>query len=190
MENNAWLSSCGRSGPVARLPNLIDKGQRSLIKYISMKSDQMSSTVRERIVVRNCRWIEIPKISDARDGVISVAEGGKDIPFAIRRVYYIYGLNYQHSHRGEHSHKKLKQVMFCINGKVTLNLDDGFRQQEVTLDEPHAGLYLGPDLWVVMKGFIHQCILLVFASDTYRESDYVRDHLEFVARARRKNGPL
>jgi hypothetical protein len=156
-----------------------------------MKSDQTSSTdTRERIVVRNCRWIEIPKISDARDGIISVAEGGKEIPFAIRRIYFIYGLNYQHSHRGEHAHKKLKQVMFCINGKVTLNLDDGFHQQEITLDKPHAGLYLGPDLWVVMKGFMHQCILLVLASDAYRESDYIRDHRLFAARVRRKNGPF
>jgi len=136
-----------------------------------------------KIPVRRCRWIQIPRIIDAKDGVVSVAEG-KNVPFAIRRVYYIYELKYDRSHRGEHAHKKLEQVLFCIHGQVTLSLDDGLQRHEITLDQPHIGVYLGPDVWIVMKKFRRDCVLLVLASDKFRESDYIRDYRRFIARVR------
>jgi hypothetical protein len=147
-------------------------------------------SLRTRIPIRNCWWIQIPRIIDARDGIISVAEGLRNVPFAIRRVYYIYELNYLHSHRGEHAHKKLEQVLFCVHGQVTLTLDDGFHRHEITLDKPHLGVYLGPDVWVVMKKFRRDCILLVLASHRFRESDYIRDYQQFIARVRRKHDSL
>jgi dTDP-4-dehydrorhamnose 3,5-epimerase-like enzyme len=130
--------------------------------------------------IRNCRIIELPRIVDSRDGIISVAEAGRHVPFDIRRVYYIYGLNYFESIRGLHARKKLEQALFCINGSVRIDLDDGWRQASIKLDRPNVGLYLGVELWHKMGSFAHNCVLLVMASDHYDESDYIRSYEEFL----------
>jgi len=130
--------------------------------------------------IRNCRIIELPRIVDSRDGIISVAEARRHVPFDIRRVYYIYGLDYFHSIRGLHAHRRLEQALFCINGSVRIDLDDGWRQASIKLDRPNMGLYLGAELWHKMGGFAHNCILLVLASDYFDESDYIRSYEEFL----------
>ena len=130
--------------------------------------------------IRNCRIIELPRIVDSKDGILSVAEARRHIPFDIRRVFYIYGLNYFHSIRGLHAHKKLEQALFCINGSVRIELNDGWRQASIKLDQPNMGLYLGVELWHKMGEFAHNCILLVFASDYFDEADYIRSYEEFL----------
>jgi dTDP-4-dehydrorhamnose 3,5-epimerase-like enzyme len=130
--------------------------------------------------IRNCRIIELPRIVDSKDGIISVAEARRHIPFDIRRVYYIYGLNYFHSIRGLHAHRKLEQALFCINGSVRIDLDDGWQQTSMKLDRPNMGLYLGVELWHKMGDFAQNCILLVLASDYFDESDYIRSYEEFL----------
>lgn len=132
-----------------------------------------------QIIVKNSRFIELPKIVDGIDGTISVAENFNHVPFAIKRVYYIYNLHKPNAVRGKHAHKKLEQVLFCINGSCEIGLDDGTNNQTIVLDQPHIGLYLGVELWHTMNHFSNQCILLVMASDVYKESDYIRDYQEF-----------
>jgi len=135
----------------------------------------------EKITVRNAKWIRIPEIKDGFDGSISVAEEAKNIPFKIKRVYYIYNLmNHSKVLRGKHAHKKLEQVLFCINGSCTFILNDGKKVQKVVLNEPSTGLYLGPRLWHVMCNFRNNCILLAFASEFFKESDYIRDFDKFL----------
>ncbi len=133
----------------------------------------------EEINVKNAKWIELCRIPDGIDGTLSVAESVKDIPFEIKRVYYIYGLNNPHAVRGKHAHRKLEQVLFCINGSCKVGLDDGENRQTVLLDQPNKGVYLGIELWHTMHEFSENCILLVLASDLYKESDYIRDYDEF-----------
>ncbi|MBN2037182.1 MAG: FdtA/QdtA family cupin domain-containing protein [Chitinispirillaceae bacterium] len=146
----------------------------------------------EEIIVRNCAWITIPRIKDGFDGVISVVEEARAIPFSIRRVYYIYNLmNHDRVLRGKHAHKKLRQVLFCINGSCDIILNDGKNVQVVELCEPHIGLYVGNRLWHVMHNFRNNCILLVFASEYFKESDYIRDFdafLKYVSSPRRTAG--
>ena len=143
-------------------------------------------SLRPHLRVQHTRWIEIPRIIDGEDGILSVAEGQKNIPFNIKRVYYIYSLQYfQHVQRGKHAHKTLEQVLFCINGRCKVILNDGSETQEVILSRPHSGIYLGPRLWHVMHSFEDNCILLVFASDFFNEEDYIRnfdDYLEYLRR--------
>jgi WxcM-like, C-terminal len=155
-----------------------------------MKRDGTEARSPLKPLVRNCGWIRIQRIVDAKDGVLSVAEGMKNIPFEIKRVYYVYDLKYRDSHRGEHAHKKTEQVLFCLHGQVTLKLDDGFKRRKVVLDTPHLGVYMGPLVWVSMDRFIGDCILLVLASEEFRESDYIREYREFIDRVRRQHGPL
>lgn len=129
--------------------------------------------------VNNCAMVELGALKDGRDGMLSVAECGKQIPFDIKRVYYIYDLNDKEALRGMHAHKHNQQVIFCINGAFTLTLDDGSRQQEIRLDCPHEGVYMDTGVWHAMKDFSENCILLVLASDLYDASDYIRDYEEF-----------
>lgn len=133
------------------------------------------------IYVKNARWISTQKIIDGHDGILSVANEMDNIPFDIKRVYYIYNLiNHRNVMRGMHAHKTLEQVMFCLNGQCTVTLDDGNRRQNVVLDEPNKGIFLGTNLWHTMQEFNSNCILLVFASQLYNENDYIRDYDEFL----------
>lgn len=131
------------------------------------------------ITVTHAGLIELPCIPDGIDGIIAVAENQKHIPFDIKRVYYIYGLNNPDAVRGKHAHKELEQVLFCISGSCTIGLDDGTHQQKVHLDKPHIGVYLGHLLWHTMQDFSRDCIMLVLASDVYKEADYIRDYQTF-----------
>lgn len=133
------------------------------------------------ITVRNSGWIKISTIKDGFDGTISVAEEFRDIPFKMKRAYYIYNLmNHEHVIRGKHAHKTLHQVLFCINGSCSVILDDGTNRQEVELNDPNVGVHIGPRLWHIMHSFRNNCILLVIASDIFREEDYIRDYDDFL----------
>jgi len=132
------------------------------------------------IKIKNCKFIELPKIKDGRDGILCVVEHLKQIPFEIKRVFYIYDLHDNKAVRGKHAHKKVEQAIFCIRGSFDIELDDGVNKQVISLKKPNEGLYLGTFLWNVMFNFSEDCMLLVFASDLYDESEYIRDYQEFL----------
>jgi dTDP-4-dehydrorhamnose 3,5-epimerase-like enzyme len=108
------------------------------------------------------------------------------VPFEIKRIYYIYDLANENAIRGKHAHKTLEQVIFCINGSFLLALDDGINKQEVVLDQPNCGVYLGTYLWHTMTRFSKECVLLVLASDFFSEADYIRDYEKFLKMVRKK----
>lgn len=134
----------------------------------------------DAIHVKNSKLIVLPQIVDGVDGTISVAEYANPIPFIVKRVYYIYNLENQNAIRGKHAHKNLEQVLFCINGTCEITLDDGTDSQTLVLNRPNIGIYLGIELWITINKFSGNCILLVLASDVYKESDYIRDYEEFI----------
>ena len=116
---------------------------------------------------------------DSRGSLIAL-EANKDIPFEIKRVYYIFDTK-EAVVRGHHAHKTLQQVLICVSGSCTIVLDDGKERTEVLLDKPNIGLYIGPNMWHEMKDFTPGAVLLVLASDWYSEADYIRDYSEFLA---------
>ncbi|MFC1851343.1 FdtA/QdtA family cupin domain-containing protein [candidate division CSSED10-310 bacterium] len=134
----------------------------------------------DAIKVKNSGFIHLPQVFDGIDGTLTVAEHRNHIPFPIKRVYYIYGLENPNAVRGKHAHKKLEQVLFCIHGSCEIGLDDGTTRQRIILDKPNTGIYLGVRLWHTMENFSSDCILLVLASEIYRENDYIRDYDEFL----------
>jgi dTDP-4-dehydrorhamnose 3,5-epimerase-like enzyme len=135
----------------------------------------------KEIFVKNARQISLSQITDGFDGKLSIAEEQNHIPFNIKRVYYIYNLiNHEEIIRGKHAHKSTEQVLFCLNGSCNMLLDDGNTKQEICVDNPNIGIYLGVNLWHTMYNFKNNCILLVFASDLYNESDYIRDYNDFL----------
>lgn len=129
--------------------------------------------------VRNCRPINLKFINDGVDGNLVVAEGSRNIPFDIKRVYFINNLSNKEAIRGKHAHKKLKQVLFCINGSFVLTLEDSENKEEVLMSKSHTGVYMGPGVWHTMSAFSPNCVILVFASDHYGKSDYIRDYPKF-----------
>ena len=126
--------------------------------------------------------VPIPQHSDARGG-LSVAELGGALPFVVRRVYWIHGTQPGVS-RGFHAHKKLHQLCVCVAGSVRMSLFDGRREESVVLDSNAKGLLVGPGLWHEMHDFSPDCVLMVFASAEYDETDYIRDRVEFIRHAR------
>jgi UDP-2-acetamido-3-amino-2,3-dideoxy-glucuronate N-acetyltransferase len=115
---------------------------------------------------------------DSRGSLIAI-ESNRDIPFEIRRVYYIFGTKSGVT-RGLHAHKTLRQVLICVSGSCTIVLDNGKAQSEVFLSNPSEGLYVGPGIWREMKDFSEDAVLLVLASDYYDEQDYIRNYEDFL----------
>lgn len=115
---------------------------------------------------------------DERGSLIAI-EGGYDIPFDIKRVYYIFDTK-KGVERGFHAHLNLKQVCIAVKGSCTFVLDDGKRREEIRLDRPNKGLFIEGLIWHEMKDFSPDCVLLVIASEHYDESDYIRDYDKFL----------
>ncbi len=135
--------------------------------------------------IKNASVIELPTIKDGRDGILCIAEEQNKIPFEIKRVFYIYDLHDNYAVRGKHAHRTTEQAIFCIKGSFEILLDDGVNKQTVKLEKPNEGLYLGTYLWNVMSNFSDDCILLVFASELYNESEYIRDYNTFLQESKR-----
>lgn len=119
------------------------------------------------VITKNCSQINLQQINDEKDGVLSIAEQEKEIPFRIKRVYYIHSFKDKNAIRGYHAHKELEQAIFCINGSFKLNTNDGNNEQSFLLNNPNQGIYIGKELWHTMDQFSRGCIILVFASDFF-----------------------
>ena len=128
--------------------------------------------------VRDCRVIDLPKVSDAR-GNLTFIEGEQHIPFDIRRVYYLYDVP-QGAERGAHAHKALHQLIIAISGSFDVILDDGEEKRRIHLSEPYAGLYVSPMIWRDLENFSPGAVCMVLASSRYDEADYFRDYQEFL----------
>lgn len=118
-------------------------------------------------------------------GMLVALEELRDIPFAIRRVYFMYGTRAGFV-RGKHAHKSLRQILVCIHGSCKVRLDNGAEQKEVNLERPYEGLYVPPGMWREMYDFSPDAVLLVLASEPYDAGDYIRDYDEFLAFARQR----
>ncbi|MBO4400889.1 MAG: WxcM-like domain-containing protein [Selenomonadaceae bacterium] len=115
---------------------------------------------------------------DSRGQLVALEEL-KDIPFQIRRVYYMYDTG-AGVVRGRHAHRSLEQILICIHGSCKILLDDGREKKVVPLERPCEGLYVANDMWREMYDFSPDAVLLVLASELYDEKDYIRDYDEFL----------
>ncbi|WP_394919109.1 sugar 3,4-ketoisomerase [uncultured Robinsoniella sp.] len=112
-------------------------------------------------------------------GQLVALEEHKDIPFEIKRVYYMYDTGID-VHRGFHAHKSLEQIMICIHGSCKVLLDNGKEKKVVFLEKPYEGLYIANNMWREMYDFSKDAVLMVLASDYYDEKDYIRNYDEFL----------
>lgn len=123
------------------------------------------------------KLIKIPKISD--DCFLCFAQNPDQIPFPIKRIYYIFGSK-PGLPRGSHAHYQTEQILFCIQGRVKIILDDGKKKSIIILNKPEVGIYLGKKIWHEMHDLRPKTILLVLASHIYKEKDYIRDYEKFL----------
>ncbi len=126
----------------------------------------------------NYRLINMQVHGDERGKLVSM-EGNKNIPFEIKRVYWIYD-TLPDVERGKHAHKKLEQVIIAVDGACQFLLDDGSTREKVWLNRPDVGLYIGKNMWREMRHFSYGCKLMVLASGYYDAEEYIRDYDEFL----------
>lgn len=127
-------------------------------------------------------FIEIPEIFD--DCYLYFAQNPDHIPFTIKRVYYILKSETK-LQRGFHTHKKTKQVLFCIQGSIKIILDNGREKVSVVLNKPNKGLFIDKMIWHQMHNFKKDTIILVLASRIFDEKDYIRNYEQFKKKARK-----
>lgn len=112
-------------------------------------------------------------------GMLVALEEHNDIPFKIKRVYYMYDTK-EGVRRGFHAHKSLEQILICIHGSCKILMDNGKEKKIVSLEKPYEGLYISNAIWREMYDFSSDAVLMVLASDIYKEEDYIRDYDEFL----------
>ena len=125
-----------------------------------------------------CQIIDLPKITDPR-GNLTFVETGRQIPFAIQRVYYLYDVP-GGSERGGHAHKELSQLIIAMSGSFDVVLDDGEKKKRVHLSRSYYGLYVCPMIWRELDNFSSGSVCMVIASNLYDESDYFRNYDDYL----------
>lgn len=128
------------------------------------------------------RWIELRGSEDPR-GKLGFVEGERDLPFAIRRAYFLYEVQPGQS-RGAHAHRELRSLFLAMYGAFDLLLDDGRERKTFRLDDPRRGLFVPRMIWRDLHDFTPGAVCLVLASDWYDETDYYRYYEDFLAAVR------
>ena len=123
--------------------------------------------------VYECSIIHLPKVHN-QAGNLTALENNKNIPFDVRRVYYLYDVP-GGAERGGHGHKKLQQFIISLSGSFDVLINDGTNKKVVRLDRPYIGLHIIPGIWRELMNFSSGAICLVLASEKYDEADYIRD---------------
>lgn len=132
----------------------------------------------KKTIIDDCRLIDLSKIHDVRGNLTPIESGG-DIPFDIKRIYYLYDVPSGES-RGAHAHKELQQLIIAANGSFTITLDDGKNKKSFTLNRPYQGLLIVPGIWRDLDNFSSGAVLLCLASEHYMATDYIRDYDKFL----------
>lgn len=134
----------------------------------------MNTSVR----ISDCRVIELGQIGD-RNGHITVVTNNSEIPFAVKRVFYLYDIPGGES-RGAHAHKECHQFLVAVSGAFEVVLDDGKNKRSVHLNNPKTGLHIVPGIWASEVNFSSGSVCLVLASQVYTETDYIRNYNDFL----------
>lgn len=124
------------------------------------------------------KLIPLQTHGDNRGSLVALEEG-RNIPFEIKRIYYLFKTK-EGVRRGLHAHNKLKQLAIAVRGSCRFVLDDGKEKVEILLDNPAQGLLIESFMWREMYDFSDDCVLMVLADQLYDEADYVRDYNQFL----------
>jgi len=129
--------------------------------------------------VYDCSIIALASIKN-RAGNITPVTNCTEIPFAVKRLFYIYDIPGGED-RGAHAHKKCHQFLIAASGSFEIEMDDGAVKRTVMLNRPYNGLHIPPGIWAAEKGFSSGAVCLVLTSENFSEEDYIRDYGEFLS---------
>jgi hypothetical protein len=135
-------------------------------------------------MLENCKLLDLPKIADPR-GNLTFIEGGRHVPFDIKRVFYLYDVP-GGADRGGHALKQCHQFLIAMSGSFDVLLDDGREKRRIQLNRSYHGLHLPPMVWREMDNFSSGAVCLVLASESYSEADYYREYTNFLAAMKSK----
>lgn len=144
-----------------------------------VKEDKNDALCLFKSSVYDCNIIELNKHHSQRKGNISVVENNITVPFATKRIYYLYDVPGGET-RGGHAHKNLYQLIIAASGSFTVTLDDGNVKRTFMLNRPYQGLLVKPGIWRTLDDFSSGSVCLVLASEVYDEADYIRTYDEFL----------
>ena len=147
---------------------------KNLKWYSVLKGDALD----DRKIVAGCKIVRIKTIPTVDAGELSFFETCHDIPFDVKRIYYISKVP-EGIRRGYHAHKKLKQLLFCPYGRIQLILENENGREEIELSDPSIGVLIEEPTWREMLWLQKNSVLCVAASDYYKEEDYIRNYSEF-----------
>lgn len=129
-------------------------------------------------LLSSCKVVYFPELGDER-GHLVVAEGEKEIPFKIKRVFYIYGSDATVV-RGQHANRDSEFVLINVAGQSKVRVTDGSEEKIINLDTPNMGVYIPKMLWKDMYDFSSDSVLLVLASTHYNSNEYIRDYSKYL----------
>ncbi len=132
----------------------------------------------EKITVFDCSVIELRR-SNNRAGNISIIENNINLPFDVKRLFYIYDIPGGED-RGAHAHKENHQFLIAVSGSFEIEMDDGKNKRTVLLNRPYFGLHVPPGIWAAEKGFSSGAVCLVLTSHKYDAGDYIRNYSDFL----------
>lgn len=127
--------------------------------------------------INNCQIINLSVVGK-EIGNLTVIEGKRDVPFDIKRIYYICDIP-EGVERGSHAHKSLQQLIIAVSGSFDIVLDDGKDKKIFHMNRSHIGLYVCPMIWRTLNNFSSGAVCLVLASELYDENDYIRNYTDF-----------
>ncbi len=130
-----------------------------------------------KVTIFDCSVIQLPK-NQSRSGNITIAEGAKNLPFGIKRIFYLYDIP-AGEERGAHAHKECHQFLVAASGSFDVLLDDGINNKTVSLNRPFYGLHIPPGIWAHELNFSSGAICLVLVSHSFSEDDYIRDYHDY-----------
>ena len=136
-----------------------------------------------RPTVFDCNIITLPKINNPA-GNITAVNNRNEIPFEVKRVFYIYDIPGGES-RGAHAHKQCHQFIVAVSGAFEILLDDGSVKRQVLLNRPYFGLHIPPGIWASEENFSSGSVCLVLASQLYNENDYIREYEDYLSHINR-----
>lgn len=166
-------------GNPARITGYVDTGNTQRLETSVQEAKPANKKITE---IAGCFLHELPQIDDLR-GNLSVVEFQKDVPFEVKRCFWVYGVPGREV-RGEHAHFECHQFLLCVAGSVQLVLDDGHERAQVSLDNPSTGVHIPPMKWGIQYKYSADAVLVVFASHLYNANDYIRDYGTFLHHVR------
>lgn len=171
----------GFNNPDMDIPEIITRRhqcEKNLVWFVAINGDDFENKLLSKGTVAGCQIIRIKTIPTVEAGELSFFEGIKDIPFDIKRIYYISKVP-EGIRRGFHAHRNLQQLLFCPYGKIQLILENRDTREEVELSDPSVGVLVTKPTWREMLWLQKDSVLCVAASDYYDPADYIRDYSEF-----------